>query len=172
MAYISDVALQQILDTRTGLGYLVTKVETVASVTQADLFTVTGKVLITLLTGEVTAGVATGPSDYVLSVKTTSEAICGSTSIVSDPAGTMYLVTGQPEALLNGGGTPTTRVAGPTALNDGGTTDYVPAHSPFVLGLAGGSLIIQSTHTTTVGGEITWSLFYIPLEAGATVVAA
>jgi len=74
-----------------------------------DLFTVTGKVAITLLTGEVTTVIG-GAATYAMRVKTTTEAIFAATTIDSDVQGTMYLFGGDPTVTLNNAGTPTTRV--------------------------------------------------------------
>lgn len=147
-----------------GLGYRVSKAED-ANSAGADLFTVTGKVLITLMTGEVTNALgAAAVADYVLKIKTTDEALCAATTITADALGTMYVLGGDVGDTLNGGGTPTTRLA---ELNGKGLTNLT-------LGLASGSATICSAHTATgdAGDQITWSLFYLPLEAGASVAAA
>jgi hypothetical protein len=123
------------------------------------------KVLITGLFGEVTNALGAGAvADYVLQIKTTAEALCAATTITSDAAGTMYSLSGDLGDTLNAGSTPTTRVAD---INGKG-----PVH--LCIGLAGGTLTIQSAHTDTgdAGDEITWTLFYLPLEASASVAAA
>lgn len=145
-----------------GLGYTVTKAHNLAT-DNVDLFTVTGKVAITLMVGEVTTVVG-GAATYQLRVKTTTEALCAVTTIDTDAAGTMYMVTGDPNVILNGtGSTPVTRVAF--------SVGAFP-HSVFVLGLTGGSLTIESDMDAADTGVITWNLYYMPLEAGASVVAA
>ncbi len=156
---------------QAGWGNIVSKTEDLNPVTD-DLFTVTGKVLITLLTGEVTQAIGAAVNDYLLRVKTSNEAIAAATDISSDAIGTMYLVSGHPDDILNGRLTPTTRVAALSGNNDGGINDYVQAHSPMIVGLAGGSLIIQSLHTAGDAGDaVIWTLMYIPLEASASVAA-
>jgi len=147
-----------------GLGYRVSKVED-TNAAGDDLFTVTGKVMITCMTGEVTDALHTdGVADYVLSLKTTAEPLCAATTITADAAGTMYSLSGDVGDTLNAGSTPTTRVAD---INGKG-----PVH--LVVGLAGGTCIISSVHTATgaAGDAITWTLFYLPLEASAAVTAA
>lgn len=168
---VSHSGTATVVTRQAGWGNIVTKTEDVEPVAD-DLFTVTGKVLITLLTGEVTNAIGAGPTDYALRVKTTNEAICAATGINGDAIGTMYIVSGQPNAALNGALTPTTRVAALTAEHDS-TVDRSPAHSPMVVGLAGGSLTIESTHTAGDAADaIVWTLMYIPLEASASVAAA
>lgn len=147
-----------------GLGYRVSKIED-TNAAGDDLFTVTGKILITGLFGEVTDTLGAGVvADYVLALKTSGEALCAATTITSDTVGTMYSLSGDVGDTLNAGSTPTTRVAD---INGKG-----PVH--LVVGLAGGSCTISSTHTDTgtAGDAITWLLFYLPLEASATVAAA
>lgn len=144
-----------------GLGWRVTKAHDL-STDNADLFTVTGKVAITLLAGEVTTVVG-GACTYAMRVKTTNEAIFAATTIDTDAAGTMYLFSGDPTVVLNNTGTPTTRV---------GFIDGAGPHSPLIVGLAGGSLVIQSDLDAADTGVVTWTLYYQPLEAGASVAAA
>lgn len=127
-----------------------------------DLFTVTGKVAITLITGEVTTVVG-GAATYAMRVKTTTEAIFPATTIDTDAVGTMYLFGGDNTVALNNGGTPITRVA---FLDSAGPV------SALVVGLAAGSLTIESDLDAADTGVILWTLYYVPLSAGASVVAA
>ncbi len=85
------------------------------------------------------------------------------TTITTDAAGTMYLFGGDPTVALNNGGTPVTRV---------GFLDSAGPVSPLVVGLSGGSLTIESDLDGAGTGVIAWDLFYLPLEAGASIVAA
>ena len=140
------------------LGWRVTKSHDL-STDNADLFTVTGKVAITLLTGEVTTVVG-GACTYAMRVKTTNEAIFPATTIDTDAVGTMYLFSGDPTTTR---GTPTTRV---------GFIDGVGPLSPLIVGLAGGSLVIQSDLDAADTGVVAWTLYYQPLESGAYVAAA
>lgn len=140
---------------------LATKSHNIAT-DNVDLFTVTGKNAILLLTGEVTTVVAT-TTTYAMRVKTTNEAIFPATTITSDAAGTMYLFGGDNTVVLNNAGTPITRV---------GFLDSAGPVSPLILGLAGGSLILQSDLDAAGTGVIRWDILYRPLEAGASIVAA
>lgn len=144
-----------------GLGFKVTKSHNIAT-DNVDLFTVTGKVLITLIAGEVTTVIAT-TTTYAMRVKTSNEAIFAATTITTDAAGTLYLFGGDPTVVLNNAGTPVTRV---------GFLDGAGPHSPIVVGLAGGSATIESDLDAAGTGVIAWTLYYIPLEANASVVAA
>ena len=130
-----------------GFGFKVSKSHNLTG-DNTDLFTVTGKVLITT---------------YAMRIKTTAEAIFAATTITTDAAGTMYLFGGDPTVVLNNAGTPVTRV---------GFLDSAGPLAPIVVGLAGGSAIIESDLDAAGTGVIAWSLYYVPLEASATVVAA
>lgn len=145
-----------------GFGWKVSKSHNLAT-DNVDLFTVTGKVAIMLLTGEVTTVVG-GACTYAMRVKTTNEVIFAATTIDSDAAGTMYLFGGDPTVVLNNAGTPTTRVAFLDSANG------MP--SPLVVGKAGGSLTIESDLDAADTGVVAWTLYYLPLEAGASVAAA
>lgn len=135
-----------------------------------DLFTVYGKVLITLIIGEVTTVMDGGASTVLLNEKADSIPLCAATTITSDAEGEMYMLSGHPDAVMNGGGAPVLKVAALTAEHDS-ATDRSPAHSPIVFdGQAG--LIIESTETGDDTGKILWTLFYVPIEDGAYVEAA
>lgn len=127
-----------------------------------DNFTITGKVAITLLVGEVKTIVAT-TTTYLMRVKTSNEAIFPATTITTDVAGTMYLFGGDNTVVLNNTGTPITRV---------GFLDGAGPLAPLIVGLEGGSLTIEGVLDGAGTGIIKWWLFYVPLEAGAAVVAA
>ena len=142
-----------------GLGYRVSKVCSLGAAND-DLFTVTGKVLVTLIEGEVTT-VLSGAESFQLRIKTDNVALCAATTIDTDADGTKYMLTGDAGATMNAGDTPTLRVA-----QTAGT-----GLAPFVIGDAGGTATIES-NTTGNGGEITFTLFYMPLEASAAVAAA
>ena len=150
------------------LGLRVTKAGILSA--DDDLFTVTGQVLITLLYGEVTKVMDGGASTVKLNEKASSIDLCAATTITSDAAGEIYMLSGQPDALLNGGGTPVLKVGALTAEHDS-ATDRSPAHAPIIFDGQSG-LTIESTETGDDTGEIKWTLFYIPLEDGAKVEAA
>ena len=139
-----------------GYGYFVTKVGDIAS-DPDDLFTVTGKVLITLMVGEVTSVIATSTS-IQLQTSTNAQIIAASTQITTDAAGTLYIVAGDTDLGLNGGGTPgldmaglATGILGPFMVND--------------------DRIYQDVNSAGTG-TIQWDLWYLPLEASATVASS
>ena len=142
------------------LGYYVSKTCDLA--TDPDpLFTVTGKVKINLLIGEVTVAVAT-TTTLLLETGTNNIPLCAATTITSDAVGTVYMLSGDTGAIMNGVDAPALHVA---------QLSGVP-HAPIIMGLAGGSNTIQSQLDAAGTGNIVFGLWYIPLEIGAKVVAA
>jgi len=144
-----------------GLGFAVTKSGSHAAATSHDLFTVTGKVLITLLAGEVTTVIDT-TTTLKLRIKTDNVDLCAATTITTDADGTQYLLTGDFGDTLNGGVAPVLRAADKNSLGGWG----------FVVGDAGGTATIEDVLDGAGGGVVLWTLYYMPLEAGASVVAA
>lgn len=144
-----------------GYGFKVSKTHNLTG-DNVDLFTVTGKVLITLLTGEITTVVAT-TTTYAMRIKTSNEAIFPATTITTDADNTMYLFGGDNTVVLNNAGTPITRV---------GFLDGAGPLTPIVVGLAGGSDTIESDTSGAGTGVVVWNLWYLPLEASAAIVAA
>jgi len=127
-----------------------------------DLFTVTGKNLITLMHGEMTTveAAATGSLTIALNMKANSVDLVAATSVYEDAAGTLYMVSGDKTDTLNAGETPTV---------DHASTQV--AHSPFIVD----GDVIELTSLPgggTSDGEILWTIYYVPLEAGAGIVAA
>jgi hypothetical protein len=149
-----------------GLGYRVTKTENVNTATGVDLFTVTGKVLIRLWTGEVTNALHTTVNDYKLRIKTDNVDLCAATDISSAAVGYMWSLAGDAGlTLLTGSSYAVSAVK--TADNNGiGMADRI-------VGLAGGTCTLQSLRTAGASGdEMKHILFYLPLEASAAVAAA
>ncbi len=145
-----------------GLGFRVTKSHNLTG-DNTDLFTVTGANRVSLMFGEVTTVVAT-TTTYLLRIKTDNVNLCAATTITTDADGTMYLVTGDPAVILNGTGPiPVIRLAF--------SAGAFP-HADFVIGNAAGSCIIESDTSGAGTGVILWTLWYQPLELGASIVAA
>lgn len=145
-----------------GLGYRVSKTEDVNTATTDDLFTVTGKVLIKLWTIEVTNIIGAQPIDYILRVKTDNTAITASTDISAAAIGVIMNVTGDASDTLEtaGEGIKT------CDFSDSGMTNRV-------VGLAGGSLVLQSVRTAGDAGDaMIHTIFYLPLEASAAIATA
>ena len=127
-----------------------------ASTTQ-DIFTVAGgRVLITLLTGEVTTVVQAQACNLSVVLATTVGAdvtLASTVDINADEAGTIYGVEGDGSALV--------------ATSSGA----------FLQGLAGGGMVVAEgtiniTTSATNTGATSWEAWYIPLDDGATVVSA
>jgi hypothetical protein len=153
----------------SALGIRVEK--TAVSLADIDLFTVKGECLITLMYGIVTGVGDGGATTIALNEKADSIPIMAATTVTSDAVGEVYLVTGQPNALANGGLAPTLKVAGATAEHDS-TVDRSPVVSPWIFdGQAG--LILELTQTgADATHAVKWVIFYIPLEDGAYIEAA
>lgn len=148
-----------------GLGYSVTKVSDLADGAGTDnLFTVTGRVMITSLTGEVTTVIG-GAATVKIRDTTNSVDLCAATTIDTDAVGTMYALTNIAASILNGTGM--TPVIG-SVPNLTGSTNYMVR----VVGDAQAPLTLAQVLDAADTGNITWVLTYMPLVSGATVTAA
>lgn len=166
LAYVQDSVRAPAGAYIPGFGYKVSKTENVNTATGVDLFTVTGKVLITLWTGEVTNALDTTVTDYKLRVKTDNVDLCAATDISSAAVGYMWSLSGDAGlTLLTGSSYAVSAVK--TADNNG----LGPAMR--FVGLAGGSCTLQSLRTAGASGDaMIHTLWYLPLEASAAIVAA
>jgi hypothetical protein len=145
-----------------GLGYRVTKTEDVNAATSDDLFDVTGKVLITLWTIEVTNAIDAAVNDYILRIKTDNVALTASSDIGSAAVGVIMNVTGDAGDTLETAG---------EGVKTCDHSDSGPANR--IVGLAGGTCTLQSVRTAGAASDaMIHVLFYLPLEASATVVAS
>jgi hypothetical protein len=161
--------LEALMDPLSGynprLGFGVTKVSNLADGSGTDnLFTVTGRVLITSLTGEVTTVIG-GAATMKLRDVTNSVDLCAATTIDSDAVGTMYALTSISGNILNGTGA--TPVIG-SIPNITGAQQVDVA----IVGDVQAALTIAQVLDAADTGAVTWRLTYIPLIGGATVVAA
>jgi len=149
-----------------GLGYRVQKVADYAA-DPDDLFSVTGVILLTYMVGEVTTAVAT-TTTLTIETDTNTEQLHAATTITTDPAGTLYILPGDPGSVLNCAAAPVVDLAACDAV---GTT-AIGIH-PYVVGLTAGTTVIraQLNATATGGHSTTWTMFYIPISANASVVA-
>lgn len=147
------------------IGYVAYKDMNLATTSPINLFTVTGKVLITLLHGEVTTVLAT-TTTVTLQRETGTVAMCAATTITSDAVGTMYMWSGDAGAILNGtlaaGDAP---VVGLAHLSGG-------PQAPMVFGLAGATENIECATDQAGTGVIRWYIHWKPLLSGSKVVAA
>ena len=124
--------------------------------TAGALFTVSGgRVAITQIVGEVTTVIQTQANNTKLTANPTtgtSVDICAVLNISADEVGTLYGISGlQSDALIgiNAGAVP------------GQVRDVV---------VNVGTIDIDCAATNT--GEVAWTLFYIPIDDGASVTAA
>lgn len=120
--------------------------------TQTAYFTVTGRVIITQIVGEVTTKVSETATDIkLISNPTVGDEVdlCTALTITSDAVGTMYNITGDfTDAMI--------------ATTSGA---FTAQSNSFVV--AAGTIDLDSTATQT--GYTKWTLHYIPLDAGSTV---
>ena len=161
--------LEALMDPQAGyspvLGFGVTKVSNLADGAGTDnLFTVTGRVLITSLTGEVTTVIG-GAATMKLTDVTNSVDLCAATTIDTDAVGTMYALTSIAANVLNGTGM--TPVVGSVPNLTGSSHVNVR-----IVGDAQAPLTIAHVLDAADTGAVTWRLTYIPLMPGATVTAA
>ena len=138
--------------------------KTAISLADIDLFTVVGECLITLLYGIVTGAGDGGATTIKLNEKASSIDLCAATTVTSDAVGEVYVLIGDPTIILNGtGSTPTLKV---------GFSMAGFSINPIIFdGQAG--LILELTQTgADATHAVKWVLHYIPLEDGASIVAA
>ncbi len=148
-----------------GLGYPVVKVSNMADGTGTDnLFTVTGRCLITHLSGEVTTQIGTTTTMKLSDVTNTVD-LCAATTITTDIVGTMYALPGLSAQILNGTGD--TPVVGSIR---NWTTPSGSARQ--IIGDVQAPITIAHVLDGAGTGAVTWQLYYLPLVSGATIVAA
>jgi len=124
--------------------------------TGLDLFTISGgTVLVTLILGEVTTIMET----KTINLKLQADPTTGTTSDMSAnvdmtaaEAGTLITISGVPG----------------TATQLGKSGNVIGQLAPVVVAPGVIQVIIGATHT----GSIKWSVFYVPLEEGASIAAA
>lgn len=122
----------------------------------AALFTITGgRIMLTNILGAVTTVIQTQANNTKLTANPTtgtSVDLCAVLNITADEVGCLYGITGLPSDALVG-------------TNAG----LAPAmHRPIVLNV--GSIDLDCAASNT--GSVKWDMWYIPLDEGATVVAA
>lgn len=123
-----------------------------ATATQTIFTVAGGRVLITTLVGEVTtATTATATTlavNLVGSVNGLTQVVCSATSVASLTVGTEYAFTALATAPTIG-----------AAFNQNNETVFTPG-------------VVQAVTSATNTGAMKWTVFYIPLDDGASVVAA
>lgn len=122
--------------------------------TQESLFTVTGKIRLLHIVGEVTTVIQTQANNTNLVANPTVGAdvdLCAVLSITADAVGTMYKITGTlADALV-------------------ATTSGAFAAQVGEVIVAAGTIDLACAASNT--GQVKWTLQYIPLDDGATIVA-
>lgn len=139
-----------------GLGYLVYKLDSGATAADA-LFTVTGKNLVTLLYGVVSVAIAGETTSASVNTVTANVVLASSATVLDGvAAGTVCLVEGDG-----------------TALTAGAVASGVSAIPNVLAGMVISGDNIERNYDGTAGlGSIGWYLYYIPLEASASIVSA
>lgn len=127
-----------------------------------NLFTIsTGRVMVTALAGRVTTAVGATVSTCKLTFDPTAAGsnfdLCTAVAIETDAVEQAYYIAGN--------------VVTPGALLVGGTVGQANPIFAQPLMLSPGT-ILQTLSADPVGGVILWSVIYVALDAGATVVAA
>lgn len=137
---------------------------TLPASTSTAMFTVSGgRVVITSFIGEVTTVVQAQACNLNVTIDPTGAGaaadLVAATEINADAVGTFYTVNGVQADLLG-------------SQSDGGT--QVPTHALARVGrgfmVPAGSILLKTSATNT--GATKWVLTYIPLDDGASVVAA
>jgi hypothetical protein len=131
------------------------------------IFTVSGRVIVTSLIGEVTTVQGATANSFNITFDPTGAGavgnVCAATVCTSDAVGTFYSVSGVQADLLGsqtaGGTQVPTHVLSPVGASQG-LGFMVPA----------GSMLLAASGSNT--GATQWTLTYIPLDDGASVVAA
>lgn len=122
---------------------------------QTAYFTVSGRVLVTQIVGEVTVIIAGAANSAKLIANPTVGAdadLCAAVAITDDAVGTMYVLTGtMADAMI--------------AATSGGAQAQHGA-----LLVADGTIDLDCTANNT--GKTKWTVHYIPLDAGSSVAVA
>ncbi len=147
------------------LGARVSKADT-QTVGTVSLFTVSGLVLITSLVGKVTTAITVAGTTKLQANPTTGTTsnLCAATDLgtTDTPAGNLLSLTGGPaDAMVSGiGAVALFGTAGTLTAGDAPKGVYIAAG------------VIERVTATGADGAVTWTLTYVPIENGASVVAA
>ena len=121
--------------------------------TLGTLFTVTGKVLVSDIVGEVITTAIQAQANSIKLVNTTTVGadtdMCAALEINGDAIGTFYTITGTPaDAMI-------------------ATTSGVAVSQATPMIVSAGTIQLNTTASST--GKVKWTLYYIPLETGSKV---
>lgn len=134
--------------------------DTLPQTNAETLFTISGNVLVTMIVGEVTTVIQTQANATKLKFTSTSPGsttdLCGTLDITAKAVGSLFSIVG----VLA------------TAMKVTTNNLIVPADNMATGGLVlgAGSILLDCAASNT--GSVSWSIWYIPLEAGATITAA
>ena len=154
------------------LGATAKKSYTFATETKT-LFTVSGLVLVTSIVGNVTTAITVANTVKLVSNPTTgtSSDLCAATDIgtTDTPAGDLLSITGAPlESMIFGIG-----AVGRFPVTESGASPSTNVLTGGPQGIYIGAGVIQQVTTgTSPDGVVDWYVSWVPIETGATVVAA
>lgn len=140
-----------------GLGYRLDRAtEALPATTDGALFTITGgRILLTSIVGEVTTVIETQANATKLKLNPTAtgadQDLCAALSISADAVGELYTITG--------------------IVGDAMRSDLLIGQgmtNPLIL--SEGDIEIDCAATNT--GSVQWSMWYLPLDSGATVAVS
>jgi hypothetical protein len=155
------------------LGNVASKAYTPLVVETKTLFTVSGLCLITAIVGKVTTAITVANTVKLQANPTTgtTQNLCAATDLgtTDTPAGNLLTIGGDYTGSIIGGGAASVGIGAVPAF------PITKVSSDF-LGAANGLFIaagtIEQVTATGADGGITWFLTYVPIESGATIVAA
>lgn len=154
MPYPNPGAVDREIYSALRLGFRVDRASDTLPATAAEaLFTISGGRVLAYIVGEVTVAIQNQANNTQLVHNPdtgTSMDLCADLSIANDEVGTLYGITGVPADAMLGAGQ-AVRIGNPVVLKPG-TVD----------------LDCAATNT----GEIKWTMFYVPLDEGASVAVA
>jgi len=132
---------------------------TLPASTDGALFTITGgRVMVTSIIGEVTTVIQTQANNTKLKFNPTATGadtdLCAALDITADAVGTLYSITGDFS----------------DAMKDGLLCLETDAQLERPIVLSEGAIELDCAATNT--GSVSWQVTYIPLDDGATIVAA
>lgn len=128
--------------------------------TQSAIFTVTGRILLHQIVGEVTTIIENQACNLKITANPTVGAdvdLCANLDVDNDAVGTIYTITGDfSDALVE---------------TTSGAVETTPtAYSRFPILIAAGTIDLVTSATNT--GSVKWTVQYTALDAGSTVTAA
>lgn len=146
---------------------------TIPQSTTASIFTVTGgKVAITSLIGEVTTVIGATTVNFNVTYTPSGGAaadLCAATACTSDAVGTLYSVVSGIAADLLSIQSDTVAAVSPVLASEVPNVTYAPLlRQPIVV--RAGAVGFKTSASTT--GAVKWTCTWVPIDDGATLVAA